>query len=66
MIGRSYLLRGQLVTVLARWAPRRPCRAGSVTWHRPPKRTAPRNVLIESADGSLTVRPFRGLRRTPP
>jgi acetyl esterase len=26
----------------------------------------PRNVLIRRADGTRTVRPFRGLRRQPP
>lgn len=50
MIGRTYLLRGVPVIVLARWAP------GS------PKGT-PRNVLLLLPDGSKTVRPFRGLRR---
>lgn len=48
MIGRTYLERGQPVTVLVRWRPGARC---------------PRNVLIERADGSRVVRPFRGLRR---
>ena len=47
MIGRTYLERGQPVTVLARWAP-----GGG-----------PRNVLIRRTDGALVVRPFRGLRK---
>ncbi len=47
MIGRQYLERGKPVTVLTRWGP-----GGG-----------PRNVLISRADGTLTVRPFRGLRR---
>jgi hypothetical protein len=64
MVGRRYLLHGQPVTVLARWAVQPPC-SGGVIWHRPPKRTSPRNVLIKRADGSLTVRPARGLRRLP-
>lgn len=62
MVGRSYLLHGQPVTVIARWAKPSPA-SGGVTWHRPPKPGAPRNVLLELADGSRTIRPFRGLRR---
>lgn len=46
MVGRTYLLKGQPVVVLARWR----------------GKTCPRNVLIQIADGSKTVRPFRGLR----
>ena len=49
MIGKTYLERGAPVVVLARWA-------GNGT---------PRNVLIRRADGTLVVRPFRGLRRPP-
>ena len=45
MIGKTYILRGEPVVVLCRWAG-----------------TGPRNVLIQSADGTLSVRPFRGLR----
>jgi hypothetical protein len=45
--GRTYLERGHPVQVLIRWGP-----GGG-----------PRNVLIERADGSRVVRPFRGLRR---
>lgn len=47
MVGRTYLLRGERVTVLARWAGTH----------------CPRNVLLELRDGSKTVRPFRGLRK---
>ena len=64
MTGRTYLERGKPVAVLIRWETR-PAPAAAVIWHRPPRRNAPRNVLIERADGSLVVRPFRGLRRTP-
>lgn len=46
MIGKTYLERGRPVTVLIKWAP----------W------AAKRNVLIRREDGTLTVRPFRGLR----
>jgi len=46
----DYLERGQPVTVLVRWRPG----AGG-----------PRNVLIQRANGTRVVRPFRGLRRPP-
>lgn len=46
--GTTYVLRGQPVTVIARWRPGARC---------------PRNVLIEHRDGSRVVRPFRGLRK---
>jgi hypothetical protein len=46
MIGRTYLMRGERVTVIARWAGR-----------------GPRNVLLRLDDGTLLVRPFRGLRK---
>jgi hypothetical protein len=45
--GTTYLERGQPVRVITRWGP-----GGG-----------PRNVLIERADASRVVRPFRGLRR---
>ncbi|MGW4638033.1 hypothetical protein ACWEN6_05880 [Sphaerisporangium sp. NPDC004334] len=47
MIGGTYLERGKPVVVLLRWGP-----GGG-----------PRNVLIQRADGTKVVRPFRGLRR---
>jgi hypothetical protein len=50
VIGRAYLLAGERVTVVCRWA-------GT---------GGPRNVLLERADGSRFVRPFRGLRRAEP
>jgi hypothetical protein len=62
MIGRTYLERGQPVVVLKRWAVTRPPGPDPVIWIRPPQRNAPRNVLIERADGTQLVRPFRGLR----
>jgi hypothetical protein len=61
MTGRSYLVGGEPVTVVGRWVTPAPCEGG-VIWHRPPKPNAPRNVLIERHDGSLTVRPSSGLR----
>ena len=50
MVGRTYLERGREVVVVVQW------RTG-------PGPAGPRNVLIRRADGSLVVRPFRGLRR---
>lgn len=50
MIGTRYLEKGRPVTVLVRWRPG----AGG-----------PRNVLIRRSDGTLVVRPFRGLRKPP-
>ena len=47
MVGRTYLEHGRPVVVLVRGS----WRVGT-----------PRNVLIRRADGSLVVRPFRGLR----
>jgi hypothetical protein len=45
--GQTYLERGKPVVVLTRWGP-----GGG-----------PRNVAIRRQDGTLVVRPFRGLRR---
>ena len=64
MTDRTYLERGEPVVVLIRWATMPPAAAG-VIWHRPPRRGAPRNVLIERVGGTLVVRPFRGLRKRP-
>lgn len=50
IVGRTYLERGEPVVILVQWG-----RGGG-----------PRNVLIERADGSKVVRPFRGLRIVPP
>jgi hypothetical protein len=59
VVGGTYLERGRPVVVLVQW--RSGLRSGP---------TGPRNVLIRRADGTLVVRPFRGLRRpdavTPP
>lgn len=45
--GRTYLERGEPVTIVVQWGP-----GGG-----------PRNVLIERGDGTQVVRPFRGLRK---
>ena len=63
--GHRYLLRGQPVTVLIQWATSRPDPGGPTLPLVRLRRTAPRNVLIRHPDGTVTVRPFRGLRRTP-
>jgi acetyl esterase len=47
--GRTYLERGKPVLVIFGWGP-----GGG-----------PRNVWIRRADGTETVRPFRGLRKPP-
>lgn len=46
-VGAIYLERGKPVEVLVSWGP-----GGG-----------PRNVAIRRADGSVVVRPFRGLRK---
>lgn len=64
--GGEYTLRGETVTVLAQWnGAKPPPVADPRLIHLRTGRTAPRNVLIQYADGRLEVRPFRGLRRTP-
>lgn len=58
--GRTYLERGRPVEVLVGWRATRPPFAVPGVSTRP---TAPRNVLVRREDGTLAVRPFRGLRR---
>lgn len=67
MIGRTYLesvigphgkrLLPSPVVVLQRWGRVDP------EGNHIPTPGAPRNVLIRRADGTTTIRPFRGLRR---
>jgi len=79
VIGDVYLERGEPVTVLVAWrgpskhereemrvarAKRRSNMVRIV--FDPDKKSGPRNVLIQRADGSLIVRPFRGLRKPKP
>ena len=47
MIGRTYIERGNPVTIVCRWGP-----GGG-----------PRNVAVRRADGTVVVLPFRGLRK---
>ncbi|GAA2523433.1 hypothetical protein GCM10010276_88360 [Streptomyces longisporus] len=70
MTGRVYLERGQPVTVLIAYCGRR---APDVTgdwlhFQWPGRRPAagPRNVAILRTDGSIVVRPFRGLTLSAP
>jgi acetyl esterase len=70
MIGETYLERGQPVMVLAAWRSAKLPEPGIVLGDHClitlfVTRTGPRNVLIRREDGSLVVRPFRGLRRRP-
>ena len=60
IVGRTYLERGEPVTVLVQWAQVRKSEPVVLAGLRT---VTPRNVLIERADGSRVVRPFRGLRR---
>jgi hypothetical protein len=64
MTGRTYLERGRPVTVLVGW------RNGQGepeldqalrTVQRP--RYGPKNVMVRREDGSIVIRPFRGLRK---
>jgi hypothetical protein len=58
MIGRTYLER----SVLDDWS-RGPYSPVVVLARASWKKGSPRNVLIRRSDGSVTIRPFRGLRR---
>lgn len=63
MIGRRYRLHGTTVTVLCAWNGRT---ADLPTPLFPLIRTrlhAPRNVQLQLDDGTVTIRPFRGLVR---
>ncbi|MFJ9033227.1 hypothetical protein ACIRQP_32880 [Streptomyces sp. NPDC102274] len=69
MTGRVYLERGEPVTVITAFCTHR---APEITgdwldfrWPGRPPAAGPRNVAIRRADGSTTIRPFRGLRRPP-
>ncbi len=61
--GRTYLLRGEPVTVVCAWrAPRRTDPPSNLPLLRL-SAYAPANVHIRHADGREYVRPFRGLRK---
>lgn len=61
--GKSYLERGQPVTVICGWKHTAAAPSAHILWTAPPSRYGPRNVYIERADGLRVVRPFRGMRR---
>lgn len=58
IVGRTYLEAGRPVVVVCQWA--------STGWRRPPEKSAPRNVAVCRDDGTMVVRPFRGLRKPKP
>jgi hypothetical protein len=53
IVGRTYLEKGSPVTVLIQWGLK----------SKGESHGGPRNVMIERADGTKVVRPFRGLRK---
>jgi hypothetical protein len=65
IVGRTYLERGKPVKVLVGWRQVRKAELPVVPGLAL-KPWTPRNVLIERADGSRVVRPFRGLRKVEP
>jgi hypothetical protein len=62
IVGRTYLERGEPVIVLVAWK-QVPKAERLVLPGLDLKAITPQNVLIERADGSRVVRPFRGLRK---
>lgn len=60
--GRRYLEAGHAVLLITL---SRPARATPHDPILPTTVRAPRNALIKRQDGTLAVRPFRGLRRAP-
>lgn len=70
MTGRVYLERGHPVTVVIPYCARRaPDIPGAWLHFQWPGRrpvAGPRNVAIRRTDGSIVVRPFRGLTRSAP
>lgn len=56
IVGRTYYEKGQPVEILIQWGLK----------SKGESYGGPRNVKIRRADGTETVRPFRGLRKAPP
>lgn len=66
--GSTYLERGVPVTVAVAWNGKRDPDLARLRELLPlvvTRPSGPRNVLIERADGTVTVRGFRGLRKPP-
>lgn len=64
--GSTYLERGVPVTVLAAWNGKRDPDLARLRALLPlvvTRPNGPKNVLMRRADGSVDVRPFRGLRK---
>lgn len=65
--GRTYLERGNPITVITAYNARRTPDTNTpwlhFTWPGRRPAAGPRNVAIRRADGSTTIRPFRGLTR---
>lgn len=64
--GTTYLLRGEPVVAVVAWRQQRKSErldTGPLLVLNP---TTPRNVMVRLADGTTTVRPFRGLRKAAP
>ncbi|MFF7764268.1 hypothetical protein [Streptomyces griseorubiginosus] len=65
--GRIYLERGSPVTLITSYNARRTPDINApwlrFTWPGRRPAAGPRNVAIRRADGSTTIRPFRGLTR---
>lgn len=65
MIGRTYLLRGERVVVVVTWRQQPKAERMPEVPHLNLRPWTPKNVMVRLPDGSLVVRPFRGLRRIP-
>jgi hypothetical protein len=63
VIGRRYRLHTTTVTVLCAWNGRTTDLPVPLFPHIRTRPHAPRNVLLQRADGTVTIRPFRGLVR---
>lgn len=62
MIGRTYLLAGETVTVVAAWRQQRKT-ARLAYPHLQLRPWTPKNVMLEDEQGQRFIRPFRGLRK---
>jgi hypothetical protein len=63
--GRTYLERGEPVVVLVQWAQIPKAERLDLPGLEALRPWTPRNVMVERADGTRVVRPFRGLRKVP-